>query len=106
MRLNLARFFSEAIIGYWNLIIYRCELRSRSCILEFSTASCAMLEGVQKQVAENVTVALAVIAVTIAMTGIFWQRRRLWYLSWRLEGPIYKPIVGNIFDFGSSAQCK
>lgn len=62
-------------------------------------------EDIQKLVKANVDPSVVIgVVVGIILLSVAWRRRHWYYLSWVTEGPMYKPFVGNLLDFGFSSQ--
>lgn len=48
--------------------------------------------------------AVVIILIIIKIVKILWNRRHLYRLSYQCDGPFSWPIVGNLFDFGTTGE--
>lgn len=63
-----------------------------------------MFENIHSLEIGVVKVSIILSVVGVILTSFVWKRRHLYMLSWKCEGPFYKPFIGNVFDFGFSPQ--
>ena len=64
-------------------------------------------EDIQKLVGLSINPSVVIVTAAVSiLLWLAWERRHWYYLSWQTDGPMYKPFVGNLLDYGFSAQSK
>lgn len=99
-------FISRVLISI-SLFCSQLHFRSHSVkkLLCLSKKMSQMFAEIQDFVVENSSKLSTTVALVVVSLSIFvWWRRHLYVISWKCHGPVYKPLFGNIFDFGTSAQ--